>query len=50
MSVTGIITRAGAVDWTWRDGKMRVTVRGRRIPVRLGQSSPSDAQGKAEFK
>jgi hypothetical protein len=36
LSVRGLSTRIGKVDWTWKDQKMRVVIRGGRCKVRLG--------------
>jgi hypothetical protein len=36
MRVGGLPTSVGLVDWRWRDGKMQVTVRGRRPKMRVG--------------
>ena len=37
MRVAGLPTSLGLVDWRWRDGKMQVTIHGRREPqIRLG--------------
>jgi hypothetical protein len=41
MSVRGISTRAGRVDWTWDGQKMRVTIAGPRCAVRLGPAFPA---------
>jgi hypothetical protein len=38
MRVGGVPTSVGLVDWNWRDGKMQVTVRGRRPKMRVGAS------------
>jgi hypothetical protein len=43
MSVRNLSTRAGLVDWTWQNKTMLVTLRGSRIPVRLGPSFPADS-------
>jgi hypothetical protein len=36
LRVAGLPTSAGLVDWSWREGKMHVTVHGRRPKLRLG--------------
>jgi len=41
MSVSGISTRLGGVDWHWQAGTMHVTVRGERCPVRFGPAFPA---------
>ncbi|MGD0093815.1 MAG: hypothetical protein ABSE73_28235 [Planctomycetota bacterium] len=39
MRVKGVRTTAGAVDWSYKDGRLEVTIRGkRRIPIRAGSS------------
>lgn len=38
LSVQGVSTRVGMVNWTWQAGRMRVTIRGLRCPVRLGRN------------
>ena len=49
LSVRGLSTRAGLVDWTWKDGEARVSVEGRRRPVRLGKAFPANAKVHVEF-
>jgi hypothetical protein len=44
MSVRGLPTSLGGVDWSWREGKMTVTVRGRRPGVRLGPAWGEDTR------
>jgi hypothetical protein len=40
MSVRGVSTRLGRVDWTWDGREMRVTVAGPKCAVRLGPAFP----------
>jgi len=48
MSVKGLSTRLGTVDWEWRRGKMSVRVRGGHCAVRLGPAFPTDAKPKVK--
>jgi hypothetical protein len=48
MSVKGLSTRLGKVDWEWRNGKMSVLVRGAKCAVRLGPAFPPDAKTKVK--
>jgi hypothetical protein len=41
MQARSVSTRIGLVDWSWQDGKMFVSIRGRRLPVRLGPAFPA---------
>jgi len=50
LSVEGIATEAGVVDWRWRDGRMTVVVRGGRPRVRLGASFPPGAPLRVEYR
>ena len=50
MSVRGVSTRIGDVDWMWQEGRMRVTVRGRRVPVRLGPAFPPETPVQVEHQ
>jgi hypothetical protein len=49
MSVRGLPTRLGKIDWVWKDGQMKVTVHGPRCVVRLGPSFPSNTPLKVEY-
>ncbi len=49
MSVHGMVTKLGAVDWDWDGRAMRVRLRGQRCPVRLGPAFPHDSQLKVEY-
>jgi hypothetical protein len=40
LAVSGVWTRAGVVAWTWNAGSVQVTLRGRKLPVRLGSAFP----------
>ena len=42
MSVTGLSTRFGKVDWEWRKNKMTVRLRGWKCAVKLGPAFKSD--------
>jgi hypothetical protein len=42
MSVRGVSTRLGDVDWKWDGSTMQVTVRGMKCPVRLGPAFPTN--------
>jgi hypothetical protein len=42
MTVEGLSTRVGKVDWEWADGRMTVRARGFRGPVELGPVFPAD--------
>ena len=44
IEVRGLATRYNDIDWTWRDGTVRVSVRGASLPIRLGDSFPKDTQ------
>jgi hypothetical protein len=44
MSVKGLSTRLGKVDWEWRNGKMSVRLLGEKCPIRLGPAFPSEAK------
>jgi hypothetical protein len=46
MSVKGLSTRLGKVDWEWRKGEMSVRMRGEKCAVRLGPAFPPDAKVK----
>ncbi|HVR73714.1 MAG TPA: hypothetical protein VMT52_05255, partial [Planctomycetota bacterium] len=48
LAARGLSTRLGRVDWSWKDGTMRVTLRGRDCKVRLGPSFPRDARLEVE--
>jgi hypothetical protein len=49
MSLLGLPTRLGKIDWVWKDGQMEVTVRGPRCAVRLGPSFPSNTPLKVQY-
>ncbi len=49
MSVRKLSTRLGRVDWSWRDGRMRVTVHGQQCAVRLGPAFPADTPVEVNF-
>jgi hypothetical protein len=40
-AVSGVWTRAGEVAWSWGAGRVTVTLRGARLPVRLGAVFPA---------
>jgi hypothetical protein len=42
MSVKGLSTRLGKVDWEWRKGRMTVRLRGDKCAVKLGPAFPAD--------
>ena len=42
MSVRGLSTRLGQVDWNWQNRRMTVVMRGNRCPVRLGPAFPAN--------
>ena len=44
LSVKGLSTRLGQVDWEWRNGKMTVWQRGKKCAVKLGPAFKSDAK------
>jgi hypothetical protein len=44
MRVCGLPTRAGLVDWNWKDGRMQVNLQGRPIKIRLGPAFGPSAQ------
>ena len=44
LSVQGLSTRLGIVDWRWEGGIVSVLVRGRKCPVRLGPAFGPDAK------
>ena len=46
MSVKGLSTRLGKVDWEWRQGRMTVRMRGQKCAVKLGPAFPPDAKVK----
>ena len=48
MSVRGLSTQNGQVDWTWDGRQMNVKVRGSRLDVRLGTQFPSDTPLRVE--
>jgi hypothetical protein len=43
LSIAGIGTAAGLVDWRWAAGKVTVTLHGPHLPVRLGPGFPRAA-------
>ena len=49
MSVRGISTRLGEVDWKWDGRAMQVTVRGMKCAARLGAGFPPNAPVKVDF-
>ena len=49
MRVAALPTRAGVVDWSWKDGNAQVNISGDRIKVRLGRAfGPSTHIGLAQ--
>jgi hypothetical protein len=40
MSVRGLPSRVGEVDWTWNGREMNISIRGCHCPVRLGSAFP----------
>jgi hypothetical protein len=49
MSVRGLSTRLGEVDWKWDGRAMRVTVRGIKCAARLGAGFPPNTPVKVDF-
>jgi hypothetical protein len=49
MSVRGLPTRLGKIDWVWKDGQMAVTVHGPHCVARLGPSFPSNTPLSVEY-
>lgn len=49
MSVRGISTRLGMVDWTWDHASLQVTVRGEQCAVRPGPGFPLSTPVKVNF-
>ena len=49
MSVRGLPTRLGKIDWVWEGGQMAVTVHGLHCAVRLGPSFPSNTPLRVEY-
>jgi hypothetical protein len=43
MSVRGVSTDLGVVDWTWQGSQMKVVLRGKKCAVRLGPNFDSQA-------
>jgi len=48
MSVKGLSTRLGTVDWEWRNNSLSVRVRGEKRPVKLGPAFKSDTKLKVK--
>ncbi len=49
MSIQGVSTRVGVVNWTWQAGRMKVQVRGMKCPVRLGRNFGPNAAISVDF-
>lgn len=49
MSVRGLATRLGEVDWKWDGRTMQVTVRGMKCAARLGAGFPPNTPVKVDF-
>jgi hypothetical protein len=49
MTVTGVWTRLGRVDWSWRDGKMTARVVGDKCAVRPGPAFAPKGAPEVEF-
>lgn len=50
LEVRGVQTSLGAVDWSYRDGKVRARIHGhRRCAVRLGNGFPTGSRLEAIF-
>ena len=44
MSVRGVLTKLGKVDWTWDGKNMIVVIHGSKVPAKLGPGFPGDAR------
>jgi hypothetical protein len=49
LTVRGVSTRLGQIDWTWKDGTVGVVIRGARCKVRLGPAFAPDTRLQVSF-
>jgi hypothetical protein len=49
LSIRGLPTRAGMVDWSWKGGVVKVAVEGRKRPVRAGKAFPRETRLVIQF-
>jgi len=49
LSVRGLPTTAGMVDWTWKEGLLKVSVEGRKCIVRQGKAFPGGTRLVVQF-
>lgn len=49
MRVHGMLTKIGAVNWDWDGRRMSVSVRGERLPVRLGPGFPKGSRVTVDY-
>ena len=49
LSVRGLPTRAGMVDWTWKEGLLKVSIEGQKCVVRQGKAFPAGTRLVVQF-